>query len=330
MRKAISPRHRLMVTLRYFISGGDFRTLEETSRIAHNTLSQIIPEVAEAIWKILGPQYIVLPTSEEEWIEKSEEFLKLWDYYRGLAALDGKHVEIVAPPRSGTVFYNYKSYFSFVLMALCDAKHNFMFIDVGAAGASNDSGIYNRSKLNQMRENGLLNFPQIPQGDQLDINYHFLGDDCFAMAPTLFKPYPADSLEQYKRTFNYRHSRARRIVESAFGIMSQRFQVLFSPIKQQYHNAVSTVKAICVLHNFLNIHVGVDREHYEDGEELIVPTNPESVAHVPQNPDENEQRKRLAEFYMSPAGNIRRFNQDDRINRTSRREIEGRQGDGDD
>ena len=248
------------------------------------------------------------------------------------APLDGKHIEITAPPRSGTVFYNYKSYFSFVLMALCDAKHNFMFIDVGAAGGSNDSGIYNRSKLNQMREDGLLNFPQIPQSDFLDCNYHFLGDDCFAMAPTLFKPFPSDSVEQYKRTFNYRHSRARRIVESAFGIMCKRFQVLFTPIKQEYQNAVSTVKAICVLHNYLNIHMGIDREAYfdADGEQLIVPTNLESVPHVPQNPDENEQRKRLAEFYMSPAGRIRKFNQDDRINRTSRREYEGRQDDGDD
>ena len=91
MRKAISPRHRLMVTLRYFTSGMDFRALEEISRIAHNTLSKIIPEVAEAIWKILGPQYIILPTSEEEWIEKSEEFLRLWDYYRGMAALGSIH-----------------------------------------------------------------------------------------------------------------------------------------------------------------------------------------------------------------------------------------------
>ena len=126
--------------------------MEEVCRIAHNTLSGIVVEVCDAIYKILAPEYIVLPTCSEEWTRISDEFQEIWDYHRALGALDGKHCKIMAPPRSGSVFYNYKNYYSFVLLALGDAKANFLYIDVGQAGASNDSGIYNRSKLNQMRQ----------------------------------------------------------------------------------------------------------------------------------------------------------------------------------
>ena len=67
--------------------------------------------------------------------------------------------------------------------------------------------------------------------------------------------------------------------------------------------------------------MGVNREQdMVDDEELVVPTNTDDSAHVPQNPDENEQRKRLAEFFMSQAGQIKKFDQNERINRTSRRE----------
>ena len=111
MRKAINPRHRLVATLRFLTSGGNFTLLSEIPRIAPSTLSKMVPTVCEAIYKIIGPEYIQLPTSEQEWLEKASAFEDLWDYPRCLGALDGKHCRIKAPGRSGTVFYNYKGYF---------------------------------------------------------------------------------------------------------------------------------------------------------------------------------------------------------------------------
>jgi len=40
-------------------------------------------------------------------------------------------------------------------------------------------------------------------------------------------------------------------VENAFGILSSRFRVLRNPILQNYKNAIKTVKATIVLHNYL-------------------------------------------------------------------------------
>ena len=41
------------------------------------------------------------------------------------------------------------------------------------------------------------------------------------------------------------------MVENAFGILASRFRVLRNPILQNYPNAIKTVKAAVVLHNYI-------------------------------------------------------------------------------
>lgn len=101
--------------------------------MGRSTVHKIIPEVCHAIWLVLQP--IVLPIlNSEEWKKKSEEFLLKWQFPNCIGALDGRHIEIQAPPCSGSEFYNYKKYFSIVLMALCDANYKFTWVDIGQFG----------------------------------------------------------------------------------------------------------------------------------------------------------------------------------------------------
>ena len=55
------------------------------------------------------------------------------------------------------------------------------------------------------------------------------------------------------------------MVENAFGIMASRFRVFRQPILQSYDNAVKTVQACVVLHNFL---ISVNERSIEPDDDL--------------------------------------------------------------
>lgn len=69
------------------------------------------------------------------------------DFPNCVGAIDGKHVRVVCPNKSGSLYYNYKNYFSIVLLAIVDAKYKFLAIDVGSYGKEGDSGIFAKSSM---------------------------------------------------------------------------------------------------------------------------------------------------------------------------------------
>lgn len=133
-----------------------------------------------------------------------------------MGALDGKHIRINAPPKSGSSFYNYKGFRSIVLFALIDAHCRFRFIDVGCNGRANDSTIYKDSYLYKGLENRSLKMPtkRLLKGQTRETPYFFIGDDAFALHEHLMKPYNRNlNLSTAQEAFNYRICRARMVVE---------------------------------------------------------------------------------------------------------------------
>lgn len=64
-----------------------------------------------------------------------------WNFPHCLGATDGKHIAIVPPANSGSYFYNYIGQHSVVLMAIVNAKYQFMYIDIGMKGRISDLGV---------------------------------------------------------------------------------------------------------------------------------------------------------------------------------------------
>ena len=167
--------------------------------------------------------------------------------------MDGKHILIRPPANSGSYYFNYKHNFSIVLLALVDADYKFTYIDVGCNGRISDGGVFRNCSLNKAMENGSLNIPSatpLPGGDR-PVPFMIVADDAFPLRQNIMKPYSQIGLTTQKRIFNYRLSRARRIFENAFGILSNRFRVFMTPIGLEPEKVTKIVLACCTLHNYL-------------------------------------------------------------------------------
>lgn len=80
-----------------------------------------------------------------------------------------------------------------------------------------------------------------------------VGDDAFPLTTYMMKPFQGHFLPNNQRIFNYRLSRARRVIENAFGILSTKFRIFRKPIAFLPETVDKIVLAAAVLHNFLKI-----------------------------------------------------------------------------
>ncbi|KAK4882223.1 hypothetical protein RN001_005542 [Aquatica leii] len=91
-------------------------------------------------------------------------------------------------------------------------------------------------------ESGLLNIPKptVANLQEPNLPYVLVGDEAFALSHFLMRPYPRHS-NLDRKIFNYRLSRARRVVESAFGILSDRWRVYRKPINASIDTTIRII-----------------------------------------------------------------------------------------
>lgn len=247
-----------------------FRQLALSFRISKSSVSTIVIEVCKAIWDNLNSIHLPTPTIEDfKSIEK--EFYEKWDYPNCIGSLDGKHIRIKCPKHFRSMFFNYKQYYSIVLMAVSDANYKFTMIDVGGYGKDSDGGILSASNMYQRLENESLKIPGEKKLPNFNVKapYVFIADEAFPLRNYLMRPFPRLQAQQNdKMYYNYRHARARMTIECTFGIASAKFRILQKAIETKVENAVHVVKSICILHNvIIDLEKSItDSEHFSSSE----------------------------------------------------------------
>lgn len=138
-------------------------------------------------------------------------------------------------------------------MAIVNAKYEFMMADSGTNGRVSDGGVIHNTKFWELLQRNLLNIPDPTSLPHTNTKYPyvFVGDDAFQMGVNFMKPYNREHSTREDRIFNYRLSRARRVVENAFGILATRFGIFQKPIKLSPKKVSTITLACCYLHNFL-------------------------------------------------------------------------------
>ena len=107
-----------------------------------------------------------------------------------------------------------------------------MYIDCGTNGAASDAGLFLTTSLRTALETNTAGLPADKPfpGEEFPVPHFIIGDDAFPLRRWLQKPYPFRNLSVEERTYNYRLSRARMMVECAFGILISRFRVFRTAI----------------------------------------------------------------------------------------------------
>jgi len=127
-----------------------------------------------------------------------------------------------------------------------DILYRFTLIDVGDLGRHSDGGVLAHSSFGIALENDSLSFPAprpLPGTAHPKLPFVIVGDEAFPLRTNMLRPYPgrnlsgmysselaisvdiiwAAAIAEEKAVFNYRLSRARRIIENSFGILAARY-----------------------------------------------------------------------------------------------------------
>jgi hypothetical protein len=129
--------------------------------------------------------------NKEKWLHISQGFQENSDFHNSIGAVDSKHIRIVKPLHSGSLYYNYKSYFSIHLLAICDANYCFIYVDIGDFRKNNNSSIYNNSVFNRKLRAGSLDIPDtrfLPGKSDMKMPFVLVGDEAFAMTNAMLRP----------------------------------------------------------------------------------------------------------------------------------------------
>ncbi|XP_052271499.1 uncharacterized protein LOC127872210 [Dreissena polymorpha] len=159
-RLPIEPGMKLAIAMRHLVSGSKYRGMRFGWRVPHNTISLLVPEVFRAVIDEYADKVMPLPTTASDWTRIADGFMDRWNFPHTLGASDCKHIACKFPPRSGSTYFNYKKYFSVVLLALVDSDYNFVWADIGGRGAASDAQMWNESDLKAAAENGDLDLPE--------------------------------------------------------------------------------------------------------------------------------------------------------------------------
>ena len=198
---------KLSVTLRYLATDETSESLMYQSRVYSPAIAQFIPSVCQAIYSELKNIYLKLSSTKTEWGAISSKTAERWQYANCIGACDEKHIGLVYPKDSGSNFFNHKSLFSIVSLALVDYDYKFIYVDFGCQGRISDGGIYRNSSLCKALTNGTLNLPRPrplstlhenhPSTDSEPKKFHlyFLADDAFPFIVDIMKPYALRNLD---------------------------------------------------------------------------------------------------------------------------------------
>ena len=253
LRQSIEVEQRVAVTLWRLATNIEYRTLSVLFGLGRSTVCTIVNETCQTIAQHLLPKYVHFPQGRQL-EEIVEGFERLWGFPQAVGAIDGSHIPILRPRESAADYYNRKGFYSVIMQAVVDYRGRFMDVNIGWPGKCHDARVFVNSSFYLKGNSGSL----LPQATRrlsgVDVPLVLLGDPAYPLLPWLMMPFPDNgNTTRPQKTFNYRQSRARMVVENAFGRLKGRWRCLLKRMDNNLSNVSNVVAACVVLHNFCDM-----------------------------------------------------------------------------
>lgn len=171
--------------------------MKNNFRMPQNAISVIVREVCEAIIEAYKDEVITCPSTPEEWKTIAEQFKEYGT----------SHIVIRRPNNSGSLYHNYKCFFSLVLLGLVDpitSLHMDWHRRFWSYVRFLNLRWFRTKRVHLKWYHWLATTRQASKWWKCHTLFYTLGDDIFALRTYLMKPYSKRFMNKEQWIFNYR------------------------------------------------------------------------------------------------------------------------------
>lgn len=142
-KPSIPLEKRVAIALYCLGSSSEYRTIANLFGVGKATVGEILIEFCEGVWSLLKPKYLNFLPVSQDLITESVTGFQLMGFPQCFGAIgewiiifiqlnrsstvftmfiDGCHIEVSPPSEQATDYYNFKGWYSMVLLALVDYR----------------------------------------------------------------------------------------------------------------------------------------------------------------------------------------------------------------
>ncbi|XP_049888362.1 putative nuclease HARBI1 [Epinephelus moara] len=231
----------VLVFVFWLACGTSYRVVSEAFDIPRTTCHDMIHRVSKVIRGVF--RRLIRFPDMEELEEIGAGFQQLSGcpaFCRVAGSIDGCHVRIVPPRQFAGDYFNRKLFHSIQFQAICDHKGRFLDVVVGFPGCVHEARVLRSSPFHVHQL-----YP--PPG------WYLIGDGgypCLAEPICLLTGFREPVRNAVEGRYNARLSRARCVVERAFGVLKTRWRSIFLKALEVKVEFVPEVITACLfLHN---------------------------------------------------------------------------------
>jgi hypothetical protein len=136
-------------------------------------------------------------------------------------------------------FRNRHGCFGLVVIAGCYSNKKFGMFSCVSCGSTNDILAWDFSTIKKLLEEG-----------RLPPEYYFIGDEAFQCTQQFLVPWSGHGLPVDKDAFNHNLSSSRQVIECAFALLTERWGVLWRPLRCAFKRWTLVCSVCAKLHNY--------------------------------------------------------------------------------